>query len=249
MKRWIASASALSIIVLWGCASVTTKEGPPDRRVSPPQPGQAPPPPAAEAAPPLRAPPLAVVAPTHSRVPSLGCLKDPSSAEVSQARADHARFNQGALQQELQRQGLTVMALPSEMRVLHQGVSGQGVAPKAVPAGMIPGPSQWSGQGTEPEIWRFVQTAGGAIYRLRAQNLSARRKEVWLCGCRKARCRPQGSGCGGCGVTRQRLYGPMPEGTMYKGELHLPFNGEALQVRYEAGPCPPSPKDCPPGRP
>jgi len=155
LNRRLAWPSALAIFVLVSCAT----DGHQAHGVSAlPQPAPQPPPSAPEPNPLPRPPPLAVAVPTHVRVPSRGCVEEASSSDLSEAMADNARFNRGALEQELQRQGLTVLSLPSTTRELHRGVSGQGAAPGPVPARMIPGPSQWSGQGTAPEVWQFVQT-------------------------------------------------------------------------------------------
>jgi hypothetical protein len=171
------------------------------------------------------------------RVPRRGCAKAANSSEIVSARATTKNFNEAAYQAELQRQGLVSLALPSRQELMHSGVSSPNGKRPGVPKNMIAGPTQWSGSATHADGWEFVQTKGGHIYQVIRSMQVERSRDAVLCGCRESHCPPYGSGCPGCGSTTRTLYGPMPAGAVYKGQLVIPFLGEQLQVRNAKGQC------------
>ena len=179
-----------------------------------------------------------------SRVPRRGCVKNENSSEIVSARAATNNFNEAAYQAELKRQGLVPLALASRQELMHSGVSSPNGKRPGVPKDMIAGPTQWSGSAFHPDSWEFVQTKGGHIYQVIRSMQVERSKDAVICGCKESQCPPYGSGCPGCGSTTRTLYGPIPAGAVYKGQLVIPFLGEQMQVRHAKGHCPRR-KPCP----
>lgn len=175
---------------------------------------------------------------------------DPALLEL-QRRADAA--SRASFETELARSKLRPLALAMHRDELAEGLSY--TAPHA-PEGteltrklagaegtFVAAETQWSGNAGSPPAWEFVQDEEGGVYRLVRQPRAGVTR-VAICTCRTPQCGPYGSGCPACGSTYQTLYGPLPAGTRYKGELALAYPAYAVSLEYNEQGCP-SPRRCP----
>lgn len=151
---------------------------------------------------------------------------------------------------ELSRTHLHVIALGVHGLVVAQGLSytprhPQGTAVTTTVGGVsgtfVAAETAWSGDPSVRPAWEFVQDDRGDVFRAIRQPRAAT-THVVLCGCEPQRCGPPGSGCPACGSTAQTMYGPLPAGARYRGELAISYPANVVTIAYEAKPtCPPPP--------
>jgi len=185
------------------------------------------------------------------------CVKpeDPSLAEL-RTRAD-AATKQG-FESELARNRLRVIEVAAHYDELAQGLSyvtrsaREGTAIKKQLDGKkgtyVAAETFWSGNAGSPAPWLFVQNERGDVFRL-IRKPRAGVTRVTLCGCRPQECGPYGSGCPACGSTSQIMYGPLPSGTPYKGQLELAYPASFVWTDYDPKASCPAPRACPPPPP
>lgn len=180
---------------------------------------------------------------------------DPAVAQV-QTRA--AAATRSAFEAELARKHLRVIALGAHHEEIGQGLTysaphereGTAVRKKLGTAQgtFIAAETSWSGSAGFPRAWEFVQDDRGDVYRLRRKP-SAAVTRVVLCACRPQQCGPYGSGCPACGSTSQTMYGPLPVGATYRGELELAYPANVVSIEYDPNQKCPAPRACPPPPP
>jgi hypothetical protein len=175
---------------------------------------------------------------------------DASLADLTR-RADEA--TRRGFETELARNHLHVLALAMHQDELGEGL--QYMAPQAregaavrkklkdAEGTFVAAESYWTGNPGAPGAWEFVQDDHGDVYRL-IRKVRAAITSVRLCTCREQRCGPYGSGCPACGSTNQILYGPLPHGAEYKGELEISYPGNIVSMEHKQDDCPAPPR-CP----
>ena len=109
----------------------------------------------------------------------------------------------------------------------------------------VVGETAWTGNAYPAVAWEFVQDASGDVFRLERRAQSTIEQHL-VCGCAPVQCGPYGSPCSACGSTSQMLYGPLPAGAHYQGDLVVEFAATASSLVYEdhgcvARACPPPP--------
>ncbi len=184
------------------------------------------------------------------------CVKpdDPSVAEV-QRRAEAA--TRAGFEAALARNKLRVITLGVHQDVVGQGMAmtpphfAEGTAVKAklqtAEGVFVAGTTQWSGSAGMPAQWELVQDERGDVFRV-IRRPRAAVTQVKLCVCRPQKCGPYGSGCPGCGSTYQTMYGPLPAGATYRGDLEVVYPANVVSIEYRDDNCPPLPA-CPPPPP
>lgn len=174
--------------------------------------------------------------------------RQPGDPAIARAQARAAAWTRASFERTLARRGLSLARLPARSIHLHRGIRGEARA-RALPYDQavetvvdgerglfIGGLSAWSGNARRQPSWEFVQNARGEIFKLiRRPKLT--NHSVLMCGCRPQRCGPYGSGCPACGSTAQTVYGPLPPGAVYRGELEVsyPARGVTLDVAQTSG--------------
>ena len=150
---------------------------------------------------------------------------------------------QQAREAALRARGLTTLALPADDRELWRGMEWPADAKARISAaskaGYIPGPITWAHQ-AEHETWTFVKDAKGRVYRLIDAPYTAQIDRLQLCSCLpnpqpSHECRVS-TGCPACGSTSLRLFGPLPEGMSYQGELRLTYPITELLIEPSCAP-------------
>jgi hypothetical protein len=190
------------------------------------------------------------------------CVKpdDPAIAEL-QRRADAA--TKTSFDAELARNHLHVLALAAHEDQLGEGIQqgpmlgdgkpraaeGSAVHKKLadVEGTFVAAETHWTGNPGTPSAWEFVQDDQGNMFRLIRKHRAAI-TQVFLCTCREQQCGPYGSGCPACGSTNQIMYGPLPAGTKYGGELELSYQANVVSIEHNEQGCP-APRDCGPPPP
>jgi hypothetical protein len=172
---------------------------------------------------------------------------DPALADV-QKRATAA--TQQAFDAELARNKLRVIALGRHEHQLAEGLSyeargapeGKAVRQKLDTAEgtFVAAETQWSGNPGSPPAWEFVQDERGDVFRLMRKPLAAI-TPARICTCREQRCGPPGSGCPACGSTNQTMYGPLPKGAEYRGEIEVAYQANVVSLEYKEQGCPGQP--------
>jgi hypothetical protein len=178
------------------------------------------------------------------------CVKptDPTLADL-QRRAEAA--TRQAFEAELARNHLHVLPLAAHDDQLAEGLQymnsggareGSTVKKKLADAEgtFVAAETYWTGNPGGPSPWEFVQDDKGGVFRLVRKPLAAI-TQAHLCTCRDQRCGPPGSGCPACGSTNQILYGPLPKGAEYRGELELAYQANVVSLEYKENDCPPPP--------
>ena len=201
------------------------------------------------------------------REPATGCHPS-DSPRIGALRARAEGLAERSFRQALARRGLRPLSLGRREVELHRGAIGM-AGPPVRPGGStepmrgplvrrqvdgrwgwyVVGEVFWGLSGSVPEPAEFVlDEARGRIFRLRRRPHRGRGSlEIHVCGCRPPACR-FGSGCPACGSTVQRLYGPLPDGVCYAGELTLDYEVPEVQLVHEGGSCgrcPPPPPSVP----
>ncbi|HEX5059237.1 MAG TPA: hypothetical protein VFV99_07750 [Kofleriaceae bacterium] len=204
------------------------------------------------------APPPRAVVPTGAPAPAAlpftsTCVAaaDPSLADLRQRAGAATKIG---FEEALARNHLRVLVLAVHADEIGEGLqemaahAPEGTAVKRTLDGakgmFVAAETTWSGDPGSPAAWEFVQSDRGDMYRLIRKPIAGVTR-VLLCGCREHRCGPPGSGCPACGSTAQTMYGPLPAGTHYKGELELAYTANIVSTEYEQTQGCPPPPDCP----
>lgn len=171
------------------------------------------------------------------------CYK-PGAAAITRAETAAAAWTRKSYQRALAARGLSRAKLGGASIELFRGVDGFGQSRrKAIPydkatmteingrRGLyIGGPSAWSGSARPAPTWELVENSRGEIFRVvRAPQF--RDKKIAMCGCAVRTCGPYGSGCPACGATTQQVYGPLPPGAVYLGEIVIKYPARRV-TRY-----------------
>ncbi len=205
-------------------------------------------------------PPIdAGAAPVSGRVPATGCLQQ-GDPRIARLQAEAAAWTKASFEAELRRRGLQPAGLGSTQQVLHRGIGGWDNQQRGARSGTITSPinggsgryiagdSYWTGNAGTPQPWELVKNDRGEYFRLQRRPAAGSSKNVVVCGCEPHRCGPYGSGCPACGATVQQLYGPLPPGATYKGDLIVSYPAAEVVVQREHGVCPQQ-RPCPPPPP
>jgi hypothetical protein len=203
-------------------------------------------------------PPPPPPAPTPTRVPAGGaCLKadDPTIAATVAAVGV---WTNASFERELARRGLSRAKLGGGFLELHRGIRGGSnnnrfragqvvdTTVDGVTGKFIAGPTSWSGSAHQPGTWELVQDTNGAVFRVVRNPLpSAESKDIVLCGCAPQTCGPYGSGCPACGSTNQQMFGPLPQGVRFRGEVRIDYPAAFAPTRYQQQTQCPPPRKCP----
>ena len=192
----------------------------------------------------------AVAAPAHASRPS---ARMPVTALAPSLTTRATQATRTAFEGELARNKLRVITLGVHEHELAQGLSydasgaAVGTAVKknlATAEGtFVAAETQWSGNPGSPAAWEFVQDEHGDVFRLMRKPLAAI-TPASLCTCREQKCGPPGSGCPACGSTNQTMYGPLPSGAQYRGEIEVAYQANVVSLEYKEQGCPPAP-ECP----
>lgn len=178
----------------------------------------------------------------------------PGDASLADLRRRADEATRKGFEAELARNHLHVRALARHEEQIAEGLQygpsrarGGGAAVRKAPEDakgtFVAAESYWTGDPGAPQVWEFVQDEHGDVYRLIRKALAAI-TPVQLCTCREQQCGPYGSGCPACGSTNQIMYGPLPDGAQYKGELEVAYPANLVSIEHKQDDCPAPPR-CP----
>ena len=195
--------------------------------------------------------PLAGSAQQQQADPAVDRCRGASHAHIERSQARARQESLASLNRALSARGLKRVGVQRDRLVLHRGPPGlAGPNPRrALPLGkatratirgktgvFVGGPSAWGGNARPPEAWTFVQNQRGEIFRLiRAPKV--RDASIQVCGCEPVSCGPYGSGCPACFDTAQTVYGPLPAGAVYRGDLAVSYPAVRVTLRYTKTNC------------
>jgi hypothetical protein len=172
---------------------------------------------------------------------------DPSLVELQRSATDATRK---AFEAELARNKLRVITLGVHEHELAQGLRyeasgapvGTAVKKKLETAEgtFVAAETQWSGNPGSAPAWEFVQDDHGDVFRLLRKPLAAV-TQASICTCRQQGCGNPGSGCPACGSTNQTMYGPLPSGASYRGEIEVAYQANVVSLEYKQQGCPARP--------
>jgi hypothetical protein len=173
------------------------------------------------------------------------CVK-PGSPAIARAEADALAWSERSFDAALAKRGLRPIELGRGSIELHRGIhppSGAATA-KGIPYDkatraeidgkrgvFIGGVSEWGGNAPLQPAWQFVENRRGEIFRVRRDPRFVDR-QLEICGCAVRACGPYGSGCPACLSTAQRVYGPLPAGAVYRGELAISYRARRVELTY-----------------
>jgi hypothetical protein len=176
---------------------------------------------------------------------------DPSIATVSRQARD---ASEASFKAQLAREHLHVLPLGAHSVQIAEGMSSahgaqEGTTVRKTIEGVrgvfVAAETSWTGGASRSMPWEFVQDDRGHVYRLIRQARPAVTRGT-LCACAppEERCRSYGSPCPACGSTDQIMYGPLPAGAHYKGELVLVYPTNEIALGYDSSglTCPPAPE-------
>lgn len=190
-------------------------------------------------------------------VPPKGACVAAGDRSLARAEADARVQAQASFQAELARQHLKLAVIPQHTRQLQLGMnltaagrSTPGTVVHAtvdkVTGDFVVGTTWWTGSPSTPPAWEFVMDEHGDVYQL-ARRADSTITEVLVCGCAPQQCPRYGSPCPACGATVEALYGPLPAGAHFRGDMIVEFRADAVIEQYEGGRC--APLKCPPPPP
>ena len=187
------------------------------------------------------------VKPPPRRVPAGRACVKAGDPRIGRAQTAAAAWSQASFARALAHRGLAVARVPVVSKTLHQGYGPRtggdvpGTVVQATIGGVrgryLAGDAYWTGSGGSPDPWELVADGHGKIYRLARRPRAAHTTRAVVCGCEQRQCRTYGSGCPSCGETVEYLYGPLPAGTTYAGDVEVAYDEAVVTVRHARGEC------------
>jgi hypothetical protein len=189
------------------------------------------------------------VEPPPRRVPAGRACVKAGDPRIGKAQNAAAVSTQASFARALAHRGVAPTRLPVVRKRLHRGAGmyqpSGGDAPGTVVQTTVGGVAgrylagdvYWTGSARAPDPWELVADGHGKVYRLARRPRAAHTTRIVECGCALQQCGPYGSGCPACSATVQILYGPLPAGTRYAGDLELAYDETVVTVDHAATRC------------
>lgn len=167
--------------------------------------------------------------------------------KVTNAQASAAVATAAAFEAALKKQGLERAAIKRHQLTKHEGLYDDSGSRRArhtvgeafvgevagVKGTYIAGPTYWTGGPHVPPEVELVTDGKGSVYRLERDISKTTTTSFKVCECQPYDC---GSGCPACHDTVEIVYGPLPDGTKFKGPIKVSYEAQAVAIEY-SGAC------------